>query len=142
MTQKSNLTHIGFALQDICFLQPPAKFSRSASTPSYRIPKCQHQPIPHAGVDSSSLARVLRYLATRRVFKEVFPDVFAHNRLSSLLRKAKSLKEIEEGPQNARLDNAAMPAFLHLAFTAAMKNTAEASYPPELLTSILALCRH
>ncbi|KAJ3819936.1 S-adenosyl-L-methionine-dependent methyltransferase [Lentinula raphanica] len=156
-----------------------------------------------AGVDSSYLARVLRYLATRHVFKEVSPDVFAHNRLSSLLTKAKSLKEIKEGyvalhgscrstqwfdrfrPQNARFDNAAMPAFLHLAsdelfksstalipfmknpqeaaapfniayqttkkmwewteepgneyssrrFTAAMKNTAEASYPPELFTS-------
>ncbi|KAJ3730279.1 S-adenosyl-L-methionine-dependent methyltransferase [Lentinula raphanica] len=138
-----------------------------------------------AGVDSSYLARVLRYLATRHVFKEVSPDVFAHNRLSSLLTKAKSLKEIEEGPQHARFDDAAMPAFLHLAsdelfkastalipfmknpqeaaapfniaykttkkmwewteepgneyssrrFTAAMKNTAEASYPPELFTS-------
>ncbi|KAJ3769844.1 S-adenosyl-L-methionine-dependent methyltransferase [Lentinula raphanica] len=138
-----------------------------------------------AGVDSSYLARVLRYLATRHVFNEVSPDVFAHNRLSSLLTKAKSLKEIEEGPQHARFDDAAMPAFLHLAsdelfksstalipfmknpeqaaapfniaykttkkmwewteepgneysshrFTAAMKNTAEASYPPELFTS-------
>ncbi|KAJ3755044.1 S-adenosyl-L-methionine-dependent methyltransferase [Lentinula raphanica] len=138
-----------------------------------------------AGVDSSYLARVLRYLATRHVFKEVSPDVFAHNRLSSLLTKAKSLKEIEEGPQHAQFDDAAMPAFLHLAsdelfksstalipfmknpqeaaapfniaykttkkmwewteepgneysshrFTAAMKNTAEASYPPELFTS-------
>ncbi|KAF8825705.1 hypothetical protein HHX47_DHR6000182 [Lentinula edodes] len=41
-------------------------------------------------------SRVLRYLATRHFFKEVSPNVFAHNRLSSLLTKAKSLKEIKE----------------------------------------------
>jgi hypothetical protein len=42
------------------------------------------------------LARVLRYLATRHVFKEISPDVFVNNRLSSLLKKAKSMKEIKE----------------------------------------------
>ncbi|KAH7870634.1 S-adenosyl-L-methionine-dependent methyltransferase [Lentinula edodes] len=48
------------------------------------------------GIGSSYIARVLRYLATRHFFKEVSPNVFAHNRLSSLLTKAKSLKEIKE----------------------------------------------
>jgi hypothetical protein len=42
------------------------------------------------------LARILRYLATRHVFKEISPDVFVNNRLSSALKKAKSLKEIKE----------------------------------------------
>ncbi|KAJ3735169.1 S-adenosyl-L-methionine-dependent methyltransferase [Lentinula guzmanii] len=68
------------------------------------------------GVDSSYLSRVLRYLAIRHVFKEVSPDVFTHNRLSSMLTKAKSLKEIKEDP-NARFDNAPIAASLHMGST-------------------------
>ncbi|GAW03924.1 S-adenosyl-L-methionine-dependent methyltransferase [Lentinula edodes] len=90
------------------------------------------------GVESSYLARVLRYLATRHIFKEVSPDVFAHNRPSSMLIKAKSLKAIEEDPIS-RFDNAAIPAFLHIAsdellnssvpFTSFVKNPGQASAP-------------
>ncbi|KAJ4466244.1 S-adenosyl-L-methionine-dependent methyltransferase [Lentinula aciculospora] len=47
------------------------------------------------GVDASYIARVMRYLATSHIFKELSPDVFAHNRLSSHLTKAKSFKEIK-----------------------------------------------
>ncbi|KAG6910302.1 hypothetical protein DXG01_011699 [Tephrocybe rancida] len=47
------------------------------------------------GVDQSYLARVLRYLSTRHIFREVSPNVFANNRISSLLVKAKSVKEIQ-----------------------------------------------
>ncbi|KAJ3761635.1 hypothetical protein EV360DRAFT_80064 [Lentinula raphanica] len=102
-TQKSNLTHIGFALQDICFLQPPAKFSRSASTPSL---------VSRARILEREDEVVLlhRHIAYLNANINLF-----HMRV--LIRRlwAKPLKEIEEGPQNARLDNAAMPAFLHLA---------------------------
>ncbi|KAJ4471126.1 S-adenosyl-L-methionine-dependent methyltransferase [Lentinula edodes] len=90
------------------------------------------------GVESSYLARVLRYLATRHIFKEVSPDVFAHNRPSSMLTKAKSLKAIEEDPIG-RFDNAAIPAFLHITsdellnssvpFTSFVKNPGQASAP-------------
>ncbi|KAJ3741587.1 S-adenosyl-L-methionine-dependent methyltransferase [Lentinula detonsa] len=68
------------------------------------------------GVDSSYLSRVLRYLTIRHVFKEVSPDVFTHNRLSSMLTKAKSLKEIKEDPK-ARFDNAPIAASLHMGST-------------------------
>ncbi|KAF8992825.1 hypothetical protein BDQ17DRAFT_1432113 [Cyathus striatus] len=50
------------------------------------------------GVDASYLSRVLRYLATRHVFKEVTPDVFANNAISSLLMKDKTLEEIASDP--------------------------------------------
>ncbi|KAI0064466.1 S-adenosyl-L-methionine-dependent methyltransferase [Artomyces pyxidatus] len=46
-------------------------------------------------VDSGKLARVMRYLATRHVFKEVSPDVFANNRVSSVLVKAHPLEELK-----------------------------------------------
>ncbi|KAH6915484.1 O-methyltransferase-domain-containing protein [Coprinopsis sp. MPI-PUGE-AT-0042] len=38
-----------------------------------------------AGVDANKLGRMLRVLATRHIFKEVSPDVFANNRLSMQL---------------------------------------------------------
>ncbi|KAF9264311.1 hypothetical protein L218DRAFT_1076549 [Marasmius fiardii PR-910] len=50
------------------------------------------------GIDGGLLARVLRFLATRHVFREVKPNVFAHNRISSLLVKASSLSEIRKNP--------------------------------------------
>jgi hypothetical protein len=39
--------------------------------------------------------RLLRYLATRHIFKEVKPDTFANNRLSSSLIKRHTVEEIE-----------------------------------------------
>ncbi|KAG6845853.1 hypothetical protein H0H87_002544 [Tephrocybe sp. NHM501043] len=50
------------------------------------------------GVDASYSARILRFLATRHIFREVTPDVFANNKLSSLLLKNKSIAEIEADP--------------------------------------------
>ena len=41
-----------------------------------------------------SIARVLRLLATNHIFKEVSPDVFANNRLSSALDTGNSVEEI------------------------------------------------
>lgn len=38
----------------------------------------------------SCLARVLRLLATEFIFREVSPDVFANNRISSILDTGKS----------------------------------------------------
>jgi len=52
----------------------------------------------HSKVDELKLARILRYLATRHHFKEVTPNVFANNRITSMLIKTKSLKEIKADP--------------------------------------------
>ena len=41
-------------------------------------------------------ARVLRYLATRHVFTELSPDVYANNRISSVLTKTKPLEELKK----------------------------------------------
>ncbi|KAF8986554.1 S-adenosyl-L-methionine-dependent methyltransferase [Cyathus striatus] len=63
------------------------------------------------GVDASYLSRVLRYLATRHVFKEVTPDVFANNKISSLLLKAKTLEEVTSDPMG-KFDGAPLAAFV------------------------------
>jgi hypothetical protein len=39
-------------------------------------------------------ARILRLLATNHIFTEVSPDVFANNRLSSVLDTGKSVEEL------------------------------------------------
>ncbi|KAK0450342.1 S-adenosyl-L-methionine-dependent methyltransferase [Desarmillaria tabescens] len=45
------------------------------------------------------LARILRLLATEHIFKEVTPDVFANNRISSLLDTGKSVDKLIESAQ-------------------------------------------
>ncbi|KAF7347117.1 S-adenosyl-L-methionine-dependent methyltransferase [Mycena venus] len=48
--------------------------------------------------DPTKFARVLRLLATNHIFVEVSPDVFANNRLSSVLDTGKSIDEIIASP--------------------------------------------
>ncbi|KAF9061984.1 hypothetical protein BDP27DRAFT_1369199 [Rhodocollybia butyracea] len=48
-----------------------------------------------AGIDESKTARILRYVASRHAFRGVFPNVFANNRISSVLVKAHSLEDIK-----------------------------------------------
>ncbi|KAG7087221.1 hypothetical protein E1B28_013202 [Marasmius oreades] len=50
------------------------------------------------GIESGPLARVLRFLATRHVFREVAPNVFANNRISSSLVKVSSVEEMRKNP--------------------------------------------
>lgn len=40
-------------------------------------------------------AQILRYLSARAIFQEVSPNVFAHNRHSSILDTGKSVKEAQ-----------------------------------------------
>lgn len=44
----------------------------------------------------SPIAPVLRLLSAQWVFKEVKPDVFANNRLSSVLDKGKTVAELQQ----------------------------------------------
>lgn len=48
----------------------------------------------HNGVEESKLAHVLRLLATHHILREVDPDVFALNRISSVIDSGKSLEEL------------------------------------------------
>jgi hypothetical protein len=47
-------------------------------------------------VHISFLGRTLRLLATNHIFRESLPDVFANNRLSSLLSTKKSFVDLQE----------------------------------------------
>ncbi|KAI0346013.1 S-adenosyl-L-methionine-dependent methyltransferase [Trametopsis cervina] len=54
--------------------------------------------------DPSKLARVLRLLATKHIFREVSPDTFAHNRISSMLDTGKPVAAILANPKS-KYDN-------------------------------------
>ncbi|KAI0267887.1 S-adenosyl-L-methionine-dependent methyltransferase [Gloeopeniophorella convolvens] len=63
------------------------------------------------GVDSATLARVLRYLASRHVFREISPDVYANNRISSFLIKSKPIEELKKN-KLTRYEDAPAAAFV------------------------------
>ncbi|KAI5829924.1 S-adenosyl-L-methionine-dependent methyltransferase [Schizophyllum commune Tattone D] len=50
------------------------------------------------GVNADKLGRILRKLASVHIFTEVAPDVFANNRLSSVLDTHKSVQDIQADP--------------------------------------------
>ncbi|KAJ7147632.1 O-methyltransferase [Mycena crocata] len=52
------------------------------------------------GMDPVKIARVLRPLATQHIFREVSPNVFAHNRISALLDTGKSIETILAAPED------------------------------------------
>ncbi|THG93493.1 hypothetical protein EW026_g7759 [Hermanssonia centrifuga] len=52
----------------------------------------------HTKVDPSRLGRILRLLATNHIFTEISPDVFIHNKLSSILDTGKPLATILSNP--------------------------------------------
>jgi len=53
-----------------------------------------------SGVDDMKLARLLRYLSNRHIFREVTPDVFAHNRISGVLDTGKSVDNLLRDPES------------------------------------------
>ncbi|KAF8953241.1 O-methyltransferase [Flammula alnicola] len=50
------------------------------------------------GINSGKLGRILRLLSSEHIFKEIAPDVFANNRISSALDTGKSYQEIVQKP--------------------------------------------
>ncbi|KIY67021.1 S-adenosyl-L-methionine-dependent methyltransferase [Cylindrobasidium torrendii FP15055 ss-10] len=50
------------------------------------------------GLDIQSIERVMRFLASRHIFKEVLPNTFVNNRISTLMQKNKPLAEIKANP--------------------------------------------
>ncbi|KAJ3725847.1 S-adenosyl-L-methionine-dependent methyltransferase, partial [Lentinula raphanica] len=51
-----------------------------------------------AQVDPTKLSSILCYLATHHIFREISPDVYVNNRLSSVWDTEKSFEEIKQNP--------------------------------------------
>ncbi|KAH6879328.1 S-adenosyl-L-methionine-dependent methyltransferase [Coprinopsis sp. MPI-PUGE-AT-0042] len=87
---------------------PQAKISQKANMPG----------------NKDKLERILRYLATQHIYKEVRPHVFANTRLSSMMDTGKSVEELEENP-DAKHDNTnGLPALLGHQFDEVAKSSA------------------
>ncbi|OCH90318.1 S-adenosyl-L-methionine-dependent methyltransferase [Obba rivulosa] len=63
-------------------------------------------------VDPVKLGRLLRFLATSHIFKEVSPDVFANNRLSSVCDTGKATAELFEKPLEKHESTSGIPALI------------------------------
>ncbi|KAJ7146171.1 S-adenosyl-L-methionine-dependent methyltransferase [Mycena epipterygia] len=66
------------------------------------------------GMDPKKIARVLRPLATQHIFREVSPDVFAHNRISILLDTGKSSKAVLAAPEDKHQEAGGLAALVGL----------------------------
>ncbi|KAJ7434528.1 O-methyltransferase, partial [Mycena galericulata] len=85
------------------------------------------------GVGEKTLAHVLRLLATHHVVREVAPDVFALNRVSSLMDTGRPLEELRRDPiSKYAADGGAVAAFVGLCTDELHKSSAyltEAVFP-------------
>lgn len=82
-------------------------------------------------VSPQKLARILRLLASRHIFREVSPDVFANNRLSSLLDTGKSVAELRANPAQKFDNTNGLVAFMECTIDEFMKAS---SYLTEAVT--------
>ncbi|KAF8060936.1 S-adenosyl-L-methionine-dependent methyltransferase [Lyophyllum atratum] len=80
------------------------------------------------GVHAVRMARVLRHLAAHNVFKEVAPNVFANNRISSLLAKVKSLEDIKADPLSQYEGSGGVAWIAHTADVSLKSSTALSTF--------------
>ncbi|KAF9457595.1 O-methyltransferase [Collybia nuda] len=73
------------------------------------------------GVDGTKLARLLRSLANRHIFREVKPDYFTNNRISGALDTGKSIDEILRNPNKKHDETSGFLAIAELNLTTCHK---------------------
>jgi hypothetical protein len=61
-------------------------------------------------ISGMKLARLMRYLATHHVYKEIKPDVFTNTRISSMLDTGKSVEELFASPDSKHDNTHGFPA--------------------------------
>ncbi|KAF8990766.1 O-methyltransferase [Cyathus striatus] len=81
--------------------------------------------------DPLKIARILRLLSNHYIFCEVSPDVFAQNRLSSLLDSGKPIQELVEKPKEKHTGTSGIAAFISVCTDEVVKG---AAYLTETLT--------
>ncbi|KAF7368821.1 O-methyltransferase [Mycena venus] len=89
------------------------------------------------GIEQAKLAHILRLLATHHILREAAPDVFAANRISSLMDSGKPLRDLVANPErkyssNDDGDTSAVAAFVGLCTDELFKSSAyltEAVFP-------------
>ncbi|KAJ7615368.1 S-adenosyl-L-methionine-dependent methyltransferase [Roridomyces roridus] len=71
-----------------------------------------HKIAAQANIDGDKLARLMRYLASHHIYREVAPDVWVNNRLSAALDTGKAVADLCANPKGKYLNSpaAAFPA--------------------------------
>ncbi|KAI9437949.1 S-adenosyl-L-methionine-dependent methyltransferase [Lactarius indigo] len=82
------------------------------------------------GVHPAKLARTLRLLATNHIFVEVSPDVFANNRLSTVLDTGKPVEELISNPESKHIGTFGITSIIEHVLDEAFKGS---SYQTETL---------
>ncbi|KAI9440862.1 S-adenosyl-L-methionine-dependent methyltransferase [Lactarius indigo] len=82
------------------------------------------------GVHPAKLARVLRLLATNHIFVEVSPDVFANNRLSTVLDSRKHVEELISNPKSKHIGTLGIASIIEFSLDVTFKSS---SYLTETL---------
>ncbi|KAG7099535.1 hypothetical protein E1B28_001373 [Marasmius oreades] len=75
----------------------------------------------YTGLDPSHLGRILRFLATRHIFKECSPNVFKNNRLSSVLRDSKLPVSNSETQRTDKYSSPSFSSFVSFCADESMK---------------------
>ncbi|KAJ6555119.1 O-methyltransferase [Mycena vulgaris] len=84
------------------------------------------------GVEQAKLAHILRLLATHHLLREAAPDVFAVNRISSLIDTGKPIHELLANPERKYDETSGVAAFVGLCCDELYKSSAyltEAVFP-------------
>ncbi|KAH9167773.1 S-adenosyl-L-methionine-dependent methyltransferase [Lactarius sanguifluus] len=87
------------------------------------------------GVHPAKLSRVIRLLATNHIFIEVSPDVFANNRLSTVLDTGKPVDELISNPESKFIGTLGMTSLIGHILDDAFKSSSyltETLLDPEL----------
>ncbi|KAI9441018.1 S-adenosyl-L-methionine-dependent methyltransferase [Lactarius indigo] len=87
------------------------------------------------GVHPSKLARILRLLATNHIFVEVSPDVFANNRLSTVLDSGKPVEELISNPESKHIGTLGIASIIEFSLDVTFKSSsylAETLLDPEI----------
>ncbi|KAL1665118.1 S-adenosyl-L-methionine-dependent methyltransferase [Schizophyllum commune] len=79
------------------------------------------------GVNADKLGRILRKLASVHIFTEVAPDVFANNRLSSVLDTHKSVQDIQADPVEHFTGSQGIGSYIYKLTDADLKSAANLS---------------
>lgn len=76
------------------------------------------------GLHPTKLARALRLLATNYIFVEVSPDVFANNRLSTVLDTGKPVEELISNPESKHIGTLGLTSIIEHVLDEAFKSSA------------------
>ncbi|KAL1728170.1 S-adenosyl-L-methionine-dependent methyltransferase [Schizophyllum commune] len=79
------------------------------------------------GVNADKLGRILRKLASVHIFIEVAPDVFANNRLSSVLDTRKSVQDMQADPVEHFTGSQGIGSYIYKLTDADLKSAANLS---------------